>query len=108
MAGLPGWLGYLVVAAIGFALGRFSAFRARPSDDAEIPARNARTLDAIAAHLGIAREATAASGKLSPAVRTLADQGDVIEAIKRYRQETGAGLKESKEAIEDYRAGLGH
>src|SRR5258707_1734151 len=33
-------------------------------------------------------------------VRSLMDEGQKIEAIKLYRERTGAGLKESKDAVE--------
>jgi ribosomal protein L7/L12 len=34
-----------------------------------------------------------------PEIRRLVDAGELIEAIKRYRTLTGAGLKEAKDAI---------
>ncbi len=39
-------------------------------------------------------------GALSPEVRELALQGRKIEAIKLHREQTGLGLKESKDAVE--------
>lgn len=42
---------------------------------------------------------------LTPEVRLLVAQGEHIRAIKAYRQETGAGLKEAKDAIDAYAAG---
>lgn len=35
-------------------------------------------------------------------------QGDVIEAIKRLRAETGLGLKDAKDRIDQYRSGAGN
>jgi len=35
-----------------------------------------------------------------PEIRRLVEAGELIEAIKRYRTLTGAGLKEAKDAIE--------
>lgn len=35
-----------------------------------------------------------------PELRTLLEQKQLIGAIKRYRELTGAGLKESKDAVE--------
>jgi ribosomal protein L7/L12 len=35
-----------------------------------------------------------------PEIRRLVDGGELIEAIKRYRTLTGAGLKDAKDAIE--------
>jgi large subunit ribosomal protein L7/L12 len=33
-------------------------------------------------------------------IKRILDRGDKIEAIKMYRKETGAGLKEAKDAVE--------
>jgi ribosomal protein L7/L12 len=41
----------------------------------------------------------------SPAVAALVAAGRKIEAIKQYRTETGAGLKDSKDAVEAFEAG---
>ena len=35
--------------------------------------------------------------------RRLVAEGKVIQAIKVYREHTGAGLKEAKDAIDQYR-----
>src|SRR4051794_17392330 len=43
---------------------------------------------------------------LESRVRTLMDEGQKIEAIKLYRGQTGAGLKDSKEAVEAIGQGL--
>ncbi len=54
-------------------------------------------LDFIVNHLGLKGvPASAAMWKEA------ADAGDKIAAIKAYREETGAGLKEAKEAVEAY------
>jgi ribosomal protein L7/L12 len=37
---------------------------------------------------------------LSPMIKDLVHKGELIEAIKLYREETGAGLKEAKEFVE--------
>jgi hypothetical protein len=37
---------------------------------------------------------------LSPMIEDLVHKGELIEAIKLYREETGAGLKEAKEFVE--------
>jgi large subunit ribosomal protein L7/L12 len=59
---------------------------------------------------------TLASGDLPPAMPVSADdaalldllrQGQKIEAIKRYRERTGLGLKESKDAVEALAASAG-
>jgi ribosomal protein L7/L12 len=39
-------------------------------------------------------------------VRDLIRRGDKIEAIKRYREQTGVGLKEAKDAIENMERGV--
>jgi ribosomal protein L7/L12 len=44
--------------------------------------------------------AVATDGAMSPAVLALAQQGNKIAAIKQYREETGAGLREAKDAID--------
>jgi ribosomal protein L7/L12 len=42
-----------------------------------------------------------------PEIRTAIEDGNLIPAIKRYREVTGAGLKEAKEAVEAIRARMG-
>jgi ribosomal protein L7/L12 len=42
--------------------------------------------------------------ELSFEVTALLDAGNDMAAIQRYRQETGAGLAEAKDAIDAYRA----
>lgn len=63
-----------------------------------------RKLDLILDHLGLDGEDPAAAS-LPAEARRLADDGRKIEAIKAYREQTGAGLREAKEAIEAYLAG---
>lgn len=43
-----------------------------------------------------------ATDELPVAVIEAAQRGDKIEAIKLYREQTGAGLKEAKDAVEDW------
>ncbi|MFI5535221.1 ribosomal protein L7/L12 [Nocardia sp. NPDC051900] len=66
-------------------------------------------LDLIMTHLGIEAQAAAVSPRAVPAVPrgdgmaeidALLAQGKKIHAIKRYRELTGCGLKEAKEAVE--------
>jgi ribosomal protein L7/L12 len=45
----------------------------------------------------------AAAAGMPAAVVALARAGNVIAAIKEYRQITGAGLAEAKKAVEDFR-----
>jgi ribosomal protein L7/L12 len=54
-------------------------------------------IDAILKHLGIEWK-----DHLSERVKELARAGRKIEAIKVYREETGAGLKEAKDAVEAF------
>ncbi len=59
-----------------------------------------RKLDLILAHLGI--ENSESEGDLPADVKAYADAGEKIAAIKAYRDATGAGLAEAKEAVERY------
>src|SRR2546430_1029409 len=62
-------------------------------------------LDTILRHLGVEFQDPAAAG-LSAEVRALADDpAKKIAAIALYREQTGAGLKEAKDAVEAYIAG---
>ncbi|MFC7303833.1 ribosomal protein L7/L12 [Streptomyces monticola] len=61
-------------------------------------ARVERKLDAVMAHLGIS-EPDPLGTELSR-VTDLLDRGRKIEAIKVYREVTGAGLKEAKDAVD--------
>ena len=46
---------------------------------------------------------TAPTGlNLTPEIMALVEQGNKIQAIKRYRELTGAGLKEAKDKVEVY------
>ena len=100
MHAILGGYDYLIIAALMFVIGRVSAGFARCDDYA---ARlNARKLDAIIKHLNITAPPISRPGLLTDAVRAAADRGDKIDAIKRYREETGAGLKEAKDAIDSY------
>jgi len=54
-----------------------------------------RQLLAIAAHLNVD-----VLPKLPPEVKELLQSGRKIEAIKKYRELTSAGLKEAKDAVE--------
>lgn len=62
-----------------------------------------RKLDLIIEHLGI--ESADAGHELPREAREFADSGQAIEAIRAYRQTTGEGLKEAKEAVDRYMAG---
>lgn len=53
----------------------------------------------------LARLRQEAQPGITPEIRLLVSQGQVIPAIKAYREATGAGLKEAKDAIEALRDG---
>ncbi|SDY10472.1 Ribosomal protein L7/L12 C-terminal domain-containing protein [Amycolatopsis xylanica] len=57
--------------------------------------RTERKLDLVLAHLGI----TEPEAEM-PEVHAYLLKGQKIQAIKAYRERTGAGLKEAKEAVE--------
>jgi ribosomal protein L7/L12 len=48
-----------------------------------------------------------ATGVPSSDIEALILQGKKIEAIKNYREQTGVGLKEAKDAVEDMQRRLG-
>lgn len=74
-------------------------------DDAERIARLERQVAVLYRHLGLNPDVEDASPSgLPPSVVIALRQGNKIEAIKLYREATGVGLKEAKEAIE--RGGL--
>ncbi len=60
-----------------------------------------RKLDLIIDHLGICYDDAAQNG-LPNEVRSLADDGRKIAAIKVHRQLLGSSLVEAKRAVEDY------
>ena len=56
-----------------------------------------RKVNLILRHLGVE------TGKLPERVKDLArDPSRKIEAIKAYREDTGSGLKDAKDAVEDW------
>jgi ribosomal protein L7/L12 len=61
-----------------------------------------RKLDRLLAKLGVDPHPP-----LSDRVKELAGEGRKIEAIKLYRDETGAGLAEAKAAVESFQASAG-
>jgi ribosomal protein L7/L12 len=48
---------------------------------------------------------TPATEDLEQQVRTLLEQGQKLEAVKRYKEQTGTSLKEAKEAVEAMEGG---
>jgi hypothetical protein len=62
-------------------------------------------LDRILDHLGLEYCDPASPAALSPEVKQLADESrSRIEAIKLHRRQTGAGLREAKQAVDAYLA----
>jgi hypothetical protein len=62
--------------------------------------RAQRQLDAIMKHLGLPEPLVSRPGALSPPVLAALADGRRVEAIKLYREETGATLKQAKAAVE--------
>ena len=93
---------YAVIGVLMFLVTSGTAIaRSGPSKSAQHRRLEAK-LDAILTHFGITIPESISGGELSQAVRDLANQGRKIEAIKVYREETGVGLKEAKDAVEAY------
>ena len=72
---------------------------ARSSDQTARLRRIERKLEAVLNHLGVEVDDRAG---LSTQARFYADRGQKIAAIREHRQETGVGLAEAKEVVEDY------
>ena len=95
-----GFFDYAMIALIvAFSAG--SAVVLRPSDQARLK-RLERKLDLLLKHFEIKDPGLNVVDDLSEEVRKLADDGQKIEAIKLHREQTGLGLKESKDAVEAY------
>ena len=69
-------------------------------DDAARLRRVERKLDLILGHLGV----PFADSGLPEAAQAHADRGELIPAIRAYREATGMGLAEAKRAVEEYLA----
>jgi hypothetical protein len=61
-----------------------------------------RKLNLILEHLGLAHDDPDDHWGLSSEERALAAAGQKIPAIKAYRNRTGAGLKEAKDAVDAF------
>ncbi len=97
-------LGWICLAVL--LLGGGSVVYYRPTGAARLRRIEAK-LDLILKNLGLEFQDPATAG-LSPEVKALADDpAKKIEAIKLHREQTGAGLKEAKDAVEAYIAGRG-
>lgn len=79
----------------------FSSNELSASDAARLRRVEAK-LDLVLKHLGVTYDDDLAWGELSEEVRRLVDSGRKIEAIKRHRELTGAGLADSKAVIDRY------
>jgi ribosomal L7/L12-like protein len=79
----------------------------RSADSAQLRRLEGK-LNLILKHLGLEYKDAAILVEPSAEVKALADDpSQKIQAIKLYREQTGLGLKESKEAIEAYVADRG-
>ncbi|MFG2362682.1 ribosomal protein L7/L12 [Streptomyces mirabilis] len=88
-----GTLGFFALAMIVFA--SYAGLEGRLSRNDRRIARVEKKLDRILDHLGLAE----ADPELEQ-VAALAREGRKIQAIKAYREVTGAGLKEAKDAVD--------
>ena len=99
------WIWLIVIIFAGAGKAAFSFFK--PADVARIRRLESK-IDLILQHLGLKYEDPAIHG-LSEEVKALADDpSNKIRAIKLHRQQTGAGLKEAKDAVEAYMASRGY
>ncbi|MEP6478474.1 MAG: ribosomal protein L7/L12 [Rhodoglobus sp.] len=70
-------------------------------------ARQKTLIDNLYKHLGIGQLGAAADGEVIPdAVTDAIRAGQLIAAIKAYRQFTGLGLKDAKDRVEEIARGL--
>jgi hypothetical protein len=99
------WICLIVMVFAGAGRAAYSFFK--PADVARIR-RLEDKVDLILHHLGLKYEDPATRG-LSEEVKALADDpAKKISAIKLHREQTGAGLKEAKDAVEAYMASRGY
>ena len=67
-------------------------------------ARLERMLKALLEHLNVPYDDDEAqAARVSDRVRSLVRDGQLIEAIKQYREDTGVGLAEAKEVVDGLR-----
>jgi hypothetical protein len=67
--------------------------------------RMRRQVDAIMEHLGLPEPTVSRRGALSAEVVALLAEGKRVDALRRYREETGESLKEARAALEEPGAG---
>lgn len=68
-------------------------------------ARIEAKLNLILDHLSIEYHDPAGVGSLGDKARSLADSGNKIAAVKAHREQTGASLREAKQAVDEYMHG---
>lgn len=94
---------FMIVACIVSIFATGSAYAAFSTRDRVRLGRLERKVDLILRHLNIEY---VPGNLLSEEVRQLAlDPAKKISAIKLHREQTGVGLKEAKEAVEEFMAG---
>ncbi len=98
---------FAIIAAIVLVIaGGSAAWGARTPASEQTVLRLESKLNLIMKHLGIERPDPSSALGLSEEVRRLADNPTLkIQAIKLHREQTGASLKEAKDAIEAYMNG---
>lgn len=85
-----------------------------PSDSQEIAdlkievARLTSLVDNLYKHLGIGQLAASAMDQTDPAIIDAIHGGNKIMAIKLWRERTGVGLKEAKDAVEELARSIGY
>lgn len=85
---------YLIVFASGIIVGSIIGFNNKSNEIKQIKI----TLDAIVEHLGIS---SSKPENIDDELADLINRGKKVKAIKRYREVTGYGLKESKDYIDN-------
>ncbi|MBM2620441.1 ribosomal protein L7/L12 [Actinoplanes sp. LDG1-06] len=91
-----GYVVAIVIAVVGFSLVVASNRAQRTGQKAARLAAIERKLDAVMAHLGIEEPSPAEDAQVLAHLM----RGEKIQAIKVYRERTGAGLAEAKDAVE--------
>jgi ribosomal protein L7/L12 len=91
---------YAIIATIVM-LGSAAYSSFRPTDAARL-GRLERKTDAILRHLNIKYVEPTSQDGLSEEVQKIANADNKIQAIKLHREQTGLGLKEAEDAVEEY------
>lgn len=90
---------YLLVGLVFFVLGRMTAGRGERGSRVREPVAPAPRPSAPPRPLELPTD-------LDAEIRELIDHDNMIQAIKRYREETGVDLKTAKDAVFEYRERL--